>query len=194
MPRIYEAVISTVNADASVHIVPMGYRRTGDNVVLAPFRPSTTLDNLLREKRAAINLTDNVSVIAGALTGRFDWPTLPAERIPCRRLADTLAHLEVEVRRVQEDELRPRLHCEIVHEQLHAPFKGFNRAQAAVLEAAILVTRLHMLPPEKIDSEITYLSIAIEKTAGEQEQMAWDWLMQRIAEYRGRQEVPGQPR
>ena len=39
-----------------------------------------------------------------------------------------------------------------------APFRGFNRAQAAVVEAAILVSRLHMLPPDKIEREIGYLA------------------------------------
>jgi hypothetical protein len=61
---------------------------------------------------------------------------------------------------------------------------GFNRAQAAVLELAILVSRLPMLPQEKIDTEIKYLEIALEKTAGKDEIEAWGWLMDRISEYR----------
>jgi hypothetical protein len=61
----------------------------------------------------------------------------------------------------------------------HAPFAGFNRASNAVLECAILLTRLHMLPRDKIEREIAYLAIAIEKTAGPQEREAWSWLMQK---------------
>ena len=45
------------------------------------------------------------------------------------------------------------------YEASHAPFKGFNRAQAAVIEAAILASRLHMLPREKIERELGYLQI-----------------------------------
>ena len=66
----------------------------------------------------------------------------------------------------------------------HQPFKGFNRAQAAVLEAAILASRLSMLPTDKIDREMAYLSIAVEKTAGPKEREAWVWLQERIADYR----------
>ena len=55
----------------------------------------------------------------------------------------------------------------------------FNRAANAVLECAILLTRLHMLPRDKIEREIAYLAIAIEKTAGPQEREAWSWLMQK---------------
>ncbi len=68
----------------------------------------------------------------------------------------------------------------MVHQESHAPFRGFNRAQAAVLEAAILVSRLHMLSPEKVARDIDYLRIAVGKTAGPKEWQAWDWLMARI--------------
>jgi hypothetical protein len=37
-----------------------------------------------------------------------------------------------------------------------------------------------MLPLEKIDSEIAYLKIGLDKTAGEREREAWNWLMSDI--------------
>ena len=43
--------------------------------------------------------------------------------------------------------------------------------------------RLHMLPPEKVEREIGYLQIAIDKTAGPRERQAWGWLMQRIEQH-----------
>ncbi|MGH6927953.1 MAG: DUF447 family spectrin-like domain-containing protein, partial [Dongiaceae bacterium] len=85
-----------------------------------------------------------------------------------------------------EDELRPRFRCAVVHEEMHRPFHGFNRAQAAVVEGAILVSRLHMLPAEKIEREIAYLQIAIDKTARPRERQAWEWLMERMAEHKAR--------
>jgi hypothetical protein len=71
-----------------------------------------------------------------------------------------------------------------VHEAGHGRFPGFNRARSAVIEAAILVSRLHMLAPEKIDAELAYLRIAIDKTAGPDELEAWGWLMDRIETHR----------
>jgi hypothetical protein len=47
-----------------------------------------------------------------------------------------------------------------------------------------------MLPPEKIDAEVRYLAIAIEKTAGEAEREAWGWLMDRIAVHRAKPADP----
>jgi hypothetical protein len=151
--------------------------------VLAPFRPSTTLDNLRHNGGAVINHTDDVRVFAGCLTGRRDWPLAPADRIDGRRLAAALSHQELRVERVEEDEQRPRFHCRVVHEAAHGAFTGFNRAQGAVIEAAILVSRLTMLPRDKVEREMAYLEIAVSKTAGPREREAWEWLTARIAAF-----------
>src|SRR5690606_31881845 len=81
---------------------------------------------------------------------------------------------------ISDDGVRPRHFCRVVQEGTHAPFTGLNRAKAAVLELAILVSRLNMLPREKIEAELAYLSIAIGKTAGPDEREAWDWLMEKV--------------
>jgi hypothetical protein len=180
---IYETVITTVNPDGSAHIAPFGIREHDGNVVIAPFRPSTSLDNLLRTERAVINLTDDVRIFAGALTGRREWATRPATQIEGHVLEAALAHRELEIIALKDDQVRPELTFRVVHEAMHRPFRGFNRAQAAVLEAAVLVSRLHMLPADKIAAETAYLRIAMEKTAGEREQQAWTWLMERIENY-----------
>jgi uncharacterized protein len=41
-----------------------------------------------------------------------------------------------------------------------------------------------MLPADKIDREIAYLQIAIDKTAGPDEQTAWSWILAAIERYR----------
>jgi hypothetical protein len=184
MPMIREAIVTTVNTAGAVHIAPLGLIADGDEWIIAPFRPSTTLDNLRAIPFAIANYTDDVRVFAGCLTGRTNWPTTASDRVPVPRLANALAHAELSVKRVTEDEERPRFNCGVVHLAQHAPFRGFNRAQAAVIEAAILTSRMHMLPLEKIDSELAYLKIAISKTAGPIEQEAWDWLMEKIRAYR----------
>ena len=177
---IFEGVASTLNADGSAHVTPLGFRRDGGHVVLAPFVPSTTLDNLRRHSQAVMNLTDDVRILAGCLTGRREWPVLAAHAVRGWRLRDCLAHLELVVEAEIEDDTRPVFECRIVHEQSHAPFRGFNRAQAAVVEAAILVSRLDWIAPEKLAGEMAYLNIAISKTAGPQERCAWQWLLAAI--------------
>jgi hypothetical protein len=182
---IYETIVTTAAHDGRPHIAPMGVRFEDGLVILAPFRPSATLDNIVATRAAVINFTTDVRVFAGCVTGYSrDWPTLAATRVNSVRLADSLAHTELELETLQDDPQRPVLRMKSMHGETHAPFAGFNRAQSAVVEGAILVSRLFMLPAEKVDHEVAYLQIAIDKTAGEREHIAWDWIMAAIARHR----------
>ncbi|MSQ66674.1 MAG: DUF447 family protein [Gammaproteobacteria bacterium] len=174
---IREAIVITLDADGAPHITPLGYRMIGDEVLLAPFIASQTLANLRRSPHAVLNFTDDVRILAGCLTGRRDWPTRPALRGPVPRLAEALAHWELAVLAVVEDAERPQFRCAIVARAVHGEFTGFSRAQSAVLEAAILVSRLDRLAPAKVARELGYLRSAIDKTAGPREQVAWAWLL-----------------
>lgn len=177
---IRETIVSTADRAGKVHFAPLGLITEGDGFIIAPFHPSTTLDNLRDVPFAAANFTDDVRVFAGCLTGRGEWPSAACDGIPVRRLAQALAHAELAVTRISEDKERPRFHCRVLRTVTHAPFKGFNRAQAAVIEAAILVSRLQLLPRDKIDREIGYLEIAVNKTASPIEVEAWNWLLDSI--------------
>ena len=180
---IFEGVITTTNEDGSAHVTPMGFVRETGTVTVAPFVPSTTLNNLRRHRAAVMSLTDDVRIIAGCLTSRRDWPVVRAVHVDGWRLADCLAHLEMEVVEQTEDSERPEFRCRVVAEESHRAFRGFNRAQAAVIEASILVSRLDWLPPEKVAVEMAYLTLAVEKTAGERERLAWKWLVDAIARH-----------
>ena len=178
---IFETVITTLSPQGRPHVAPMGVRYAGEQVVLMPFRPSTTLDNILATRHAVLNVVADTRVFAGCVTGRKSWPTVAAERVRGVRLACALRHVELVLDHHADDPLRPVLGLGAVHAGEHAPFLGFNRAQAAVIEGAVLVSRLHMLDPEKIQREMRYLQIAIDKTAGPAEHEAWQWLSDAVA-------------
>jgi hypothetical protein len=181
MPLILETVVTTVSPAGELHLVPFGLIGEADGYVLAPFRPSPTIVNLEAIPSFAASSPRDIRVIAGAVTGRREWPTRACDVIPGRRLADSFGHAEFEVAGVEHHETRPRFLGRMVHSAAHAPFIGYNRAQAAVLEAAILSTRLHMLEPDKVLTEMAYLAIAIGKTAGPREREAWGWIEDKVA-------------
>lgn len=185
MPEIRETIVTTVSAEGRVHVAPFGLIAEGEHWVIAPFRPSATLDNLRAVPLLVANYVDDVRIFAGCLTGRRDWPCVGLGQGAPPRLAAALAHAELEVLTVAEDAQRPRFTCRTRALHEHAPFRGFSRAQAAVVEAAILVSRLSMLPREKVERELAYLAIAIDKTAGPPELEAWGWLMHAIAAHYG---------
>jgi len=197
---IFETVVTTLAADGRPHVAPMGVRYRGEQVVLMPFKPSTTHDNIVATGFAVLNILTDTRVFAGSVTGRREWPLLPTEQILGVRLGCALRHVELRLavraddaqrpvlsaddaqRPVlsADDAQRPALHMARVHEVNHSAFAGFNRAQAAVIEGAVLVSRLRMLPPQKVDVEMAYLQIAIDKTAGPEEREAWGWLLDAV--------------
>lgn len=134
-------------------------------------------------------------VFAGCVTGRREWPVLPAEgggpvagaSVAPLRLACALSHTVLALEAVHDDAQRPSLHMVRAGFGRHGDFMGFNRAQGAVVEGAVLVSRLHLLPMEKIEAEMRYLQIAIDKTAGPGEHEAWGWLCEAVARHRARQ-------
>lgn len=181
---IQEVIVTTENKQGKVHIAPMGIHILNEDIIILPFRPSTTLENILQSKTAIINYCDDVRIFAGCLTGKKDWPLMTDNHKKYQYIASALAHKELELYKIEDDETRPKLYFKTINTVNHSAFQGFNRAQFAVLEAAILVSRLHMLPIEKIDSEIEYLTIGFEKCAGEKEREAWQWLMTRIEQHK----------
>src|SRR3954454_25314695 len=103
MPMIRETIVTTVNPAGAVHVAPLGIIQDGEGWIIAPFRPSTTLDNLRAVPFAVGNYTDDVRVFAGSLTGRRDWPTTAADGGTVPRLAGALAHAELAVTSIAKD-------------------------------------------------------------------------------------------
>jgi len=181
--KIDEVIVTSLSEDGVAHSAPMGISYIDEQILIQPFKPSATYENLKRHRQCTINYIDDVRVFAGALTGRRTWPTLPCQQIDGEYLEQALAHAELEIVLFEDKDPRACFTASIINEVNHAPFRGFNRAQNAVIEAAVLTSRLKMLPQDKIQQEIGYLRIAIEKTGGEREHEAWGWLMDKIAAY-----------
>src|SRR6266849_2572833 len=100
---IRESIITTLSGAGEIHIAPMGVIWRDGIPVLAPFRPSRTLDNLHDNPVAVINHTDDVRVFAGCLTGRGTWPVRPAEKIRGNVLEGALSHQEIAADSFAED-------------------------------------------------------------------------------------------
>jgi len=61
------------------------------------------------------------------------------------------------------------------------PFLGFNRARHAVVEGAILVTRLHLLGVDEVRRQLRELAVLVEKTGGPREHEAFGLLEEKVA-------------
>ena len=185
---IHEVIVTTLDKNNGIHIAPMGIRWTNNDleskeIIISPFRPSTTLDNLVESKKAVVNLIDDVRVFAGIVTKkRKDWD-IDKSNVHYPFLKDTNTYIPVHVKKITEDDVRPKVICDQIDIISLKPFLGFNRAQSAVIEGAVLTSRLGMIDDEKIKEEIKYLEIAINKTSGTREQEAWNWIIEKIDNY-----------
>ena len=182
---IHEVIVTTINENERVHIAPMGIKFVDHAdkkcVQISPFKPSQTLDNLLKTEKATVNFIDDVKVFAGIVTGREkDWDLSPCSKNEVAHLSNTNSYMNLKVSSFIEDELRPKIICNILNTENLRPFMGFNRAQFSVIELAVLSTRLGMIDDEKVKKEYDYLKIGIDKTGGEREKLAWSWIEEKI--------------
>ena len=83
---------------------------------------------------------------------------------------------------VDDSAERLRLEARVVMEHEQRQFTGFNRAAHAVVEAAILVTRLHLLDEQEIRRRLTDLAVLVEKTGGRREREAFELLAARASQ------------
>lgn len=80
-----------------------------------------------------LNLTTDVRVFAGCVTGRRDWPMVALDGFGGNRLQDVLAWVELTLTGDHDDALRPPCACAAGVGVVGA-FPGFNR-EAAVIGA-----------------------------------------------------------
>ncbi len=186
---ILEGIVTTLNADGTVNVSPMGPRVDDDGpierLVLKPFRTSTTYQNLKRTGAGVFHVTDDVELIARAAVGALDPPppTFPATAIEGRILTGACRYYELAVRSLDDSRERVEIACDVVAAGRLRDFLGFNRAKHAVVEASILATRVTLLPPESIRAEFARLRPLVEKTAGPAERRAFEFLEAYLEEH-----------
>ncbi|MFL2656613.1 MAG: DUF447 domain-containing protein [Burkholderiaceae bacterium] len=177
---IYEVVIVTVDSKNKPHVAPMGISIKNKDIILKPFKPSQTLENILNTKIAVLNVITDVRVFAACITGREQFDLEPIDGKIGFRLKNTISYSYLSLENFLDDNLRPQLIMKEEKTWQVSEFLGLNRAQAAVIEGAILTSRLNILSINKIREEMKYLSIAISKTAGPKEKEAWEWLEEAV--------------
>jgi hypothetical protein len=177
---ILEGIVTTVGPDGAVNIAPMG--PTVDTAmkrfVLRPFPTAQTYRNLCHHGEGVLHVTDDVLLLAKAAVGTVEPPPplTPAGKVRGFILADACRYYEFRVASVNDQEQRVRIAAEVVHAGRLRDFFGFNRAKHAVVEAAILATRTHLLPAAQIEEEFRRLAVLVEKTGGPQEREAFRFL------------------
>jgi hypothetical protein len=169
---IIESIVTTLDPAGRVNCAPMGVEWGEETIVIKPFLETTTFRNLESTGAAVVNLTDDVMLFALGATGPAAFAWTPARRVRGAVLDAACSWRELEVIRADTTPPRSRFEMRVVHNEERRPFLGFNRARHAVLEAAILATRTHLIPPGEITRELARLQVLVDKTAGPREHEA----------------------
>jgi hypothetical protein len=186
---ILEGLLTTLNDDGSPHVAPMGpaVDEQLQQFVLRPFLDSHSFANLKRTREGVFHVTDDVEMIAQAAVHRL--PGVPATKaagaVQGVILTDACRWYALRVARFEEIAPRAAVICQVVDRGRLRDFVGFNRAKHAVLEAAILATRLHILPAQDVREQFQRLRVIVDKTAGPQEARAFAFLERFLQEQLG---------
>jgi hypothetical protein len=150
----------------------MGVEWGEEIIVIKPFLETATFRNLRATGQAVVNLTDDVLLFAQAVTGHpaaAAPPAVPAVVVKGVVLEVACSWREVEVNSVDDTPPRSRVTTRVVHRGVRREFLGFNRARHAVLEAAIVATRTHLIAPDEVCRDYERLKVIVDKTAGPRE-------------------------
>ena len=177
---IIETIVTTTDAGGGINFAPMGVEWGEATIVLKPFLETTTFRNLTASRTAVVNLTDDVMLFAQGAISSPQFPSFPATMVRGVVLEAACSWREVEVLAVDATPPRSRVETRVVHTGTRREFIGFNRARHAVLEAAILATRTHLIPAEEISQEFARLQVIVDKTAGPREREAMDLLTRHV--------------
>ena len=183
---ILEGIVTTVGEDGEVNVAPMGpvVDRNMDGLRLRPFNSSRTYQNLARSRRGIFHVTDDSLLLATAALGRPDpAPELrKLERFDGYVISDACRWYAFEVVSLDTTQERAEIECCVVDRGELRPFLGWNRAMHCVLEAAILATRVGMLPKEEVQRKTSEFKRIIEKTASDRERAAFRYIERYVAQ------------
>lgn len=180
MPFIVETIVTTVDEQGEANFAPMGVVIEPSEILIRPYKDTATYRNLLSTGQAVVNITDNVLLLAECAVLSPQFPAFPAEKIRGLILKDACSYYECAVKSAETSGERTSFVCGIAKKEVLREFVGFNRAKNAIIEAAILATRIRFLGKDKILEDYTRFQEIVKKTGGDQEKKAMAFLLEYV--------------
>lgn len=177
---IVETIFSTIDKNGKPNFAPMGISWGDVFLTVRPYRNTRTCRNLLSSGYGVANITDDVIAFVQTALGNVELPHFPAEKIPGVVYEDACLWRELEVVDRDGRDDRAELRCRVLHAGRRRDFLGFRRAGSAVIEAAILATRVDLYGRKAVSEKLPQYSEIVEKTGGEKEREAMRLVRQYI--------------
>jgi len=179
---IIETIFSTLDEFGQPNFAPMGILWGEEEVTVRPFRDTRTYGNLIATGYGVANVTDDILAFVRTALDNAVLPCFPAQHVPGVVFQGTCYWRELEVVAVAGNRDRAEIRCRVVGKGWQRDFLGFSRARGAVIEVAILATRLRLRDRETVLEELRRYEEIVRKTGDEAERAA----LQYVREFVGR--------
>jgi hypothetical protein len=182
--RVLEGIVTTIDADGRPHLAPMGpiVNEHFDRLWFRLYQTSNTYRNIKRTGAGVFHITDNVELLARTAVDRLEtFPAMtPAASVEGWVIDDACRWYAFRLESLDETTERAAGVARVVARGIGREFFGFNRAKHAVVEAAILATRVYLIPAQDIGFEFARLAPLVRKTGAAAEVRAFAFLEQYV--------------
>jgi hypothetical protein len=152
MGNVNETIITTMNPDGSPNAAAMGILRVGQkSLEIRPFKMSSTYENLMKRRKACINITDDpalflVTTFKNEHLEGFQKASITGDL----RLESSDAHVFIDVLdRRDISEIRSSFRCVASSIEVNRRMpKVFSRGRSAAIEAIVHATRIEVFMHE----------------------------------------------
>ena len=181
---IIETIFSTLDEEGKPNFAPMGLVWGEGFITVRPFRNTRTYQNLTASGYGVANLSDDVLAYVKCGLYKEVLPSFPTKVVPGAVFESTCSWRETEVVSKDGSDDRAELKCRVLHKGWQKDFLGFCRAGNAVIEAAILATRLAIYDRKMVNEKLMYYMKVVDKTADSKEKQAFRLVQDYVEQWR----------
>jgi hypothetical protein len=170
---IVETIFSTLDQNGKPNFAPMGLVWGDKFVIVRPYRDTQTCRNLFSGRYGVANVCDDILAYVQCALYDAILPHFPAQAGSGVIFSNACFWREVEAVSFGGTTERAEVRCQVIAEGQKRQFLGFRRASNAVIEAAIVATRLNIYNHGTLTEKMAQYEDIVKKTGDDADRQAF---------------------
>jgi hypothetical protein len=127
-----------------------------------------------------LHIVDDPLMLVKAALGKVNPlpDTVAAKKIAGEVIQSACRYFEFRITKIEAVEQRSEMHAKVVYKKTLRDFDGWNRAAHALIEMAIVCTRLHITEQRMVLGELRRCAAIVQKTGGDRETEALEFIVE----------------